>query len=339
MKIESGPITRSKRTVIYGGAGMGKTTLAAQIPGAVFIDLEHGTDFYDVQRAETPLTWPELLSAVKSLSGMAKVNAIVIDTADAAERLCIEHICDKNAKQDIAGWDHGKGYCILESEFGKLLDLLTTSATKCGKEIVILAHGRYRTISKPQEADGFDRNALKLEKKTSSLLEEWSDEMFFIDSAIDVVHGADGSKKASNPVRTLYTGINPCWVSKTRCAYENKYPIPDIKEAKKLAAVIWKPKAKQEKKKEPEKAEVQKERAVDEETLGGKTRTEWIASAHRLMLQEGLTEEDVQKQVAANGWRPVTMQMKDYPLELFAKGIIGSWDKFLAAIKEGRKTS
>ena len=43
LKISSGKITRPVKTVIYGTEGVGKSTLAAQMPAPLFIDVEGGT--------------------------------------------------------------------------------------------------------------------------------------------------------------------------------------------------------------------------------------------------------------------------------------------------------
>ena len=40
MQITRGAIPTGQKVIIYGPEGIGKTTLAAQFPGAVFIDTE-----------------------------------------------------------------------------------------------------------------------------------------------------------------------------------------------------------------------------------------------------------------------------------------------------------
>ena len=48
------------KTVIYGQEGVGKSSLAAQFPGAVFIDCEGSTSKMDVRRLPKPTSWEML---------------------------------------------------------------------------------------------------------------------------------------------------------------------------------------------------------------------------------------------------------------------------------------
>ena len=48
--IQTGVSNRSQRVVIYGPNGIGKSTLAAGFPCAVFVDTEDGTSHLDVRR-------------------------------------------------------------------------------------------------------------------------------------------------------------------------------------------------------------------------------------------------------------------------------------------------
>ena len=50
---------------IYGGPGIGKTTLAASAPDPVFLDLEHGTRQIDVARTGEIDTWDHLLAPAR----------------------------------------------------------------------------------------------------------------------------------------------------------------------------------------------------------------------------------------------------------------------------------
>ena len=54
-------IKRGIRTVIYGASGIGKTTFTTKFPNAVFMDLEHGADFYTDNILETPTNKKEVV--------------------------------------------------------------------------------------------------------------------------------------------------------------------------------------------------------------------------------------------------------------------------------------
>ena len=70
------------KTVIYGAEGVGKSSLAAKFPNALFLDTEGGTTRLDVRRIKIN-GWEELLDTVKEVIANPEVcKSLVIDTAD-----------------------------------------------------------------------------------------------------------------------------------------------------------------------------------------------------------------------------------------------------------------
>ena len=51
MNITRGKVKTAIKMLVYGPEGVGKTTFAAQMPGAVFIDTEGSTKHMDVARS------------------------------------------------------------------------------------------------------------------------------------------------------------------------------------------------------------------------------------------------------------------------------------------------
>ena len=136
LNITSGRIVRPQKIVIFGPEGIGKTSLAAQCPDPVFIDTEGGTAHLDVRRLPKPLTWEELIALIKEVAANPGVcKTLVIDTADWAERLCLDHVCAANpingkAANSIEDYGYGRGYTYLYEEFGKLLSTTQSSLSK-----------------------------------------------------------------------------------------------------------------------------------------------------------------------------------------------------------------
>ena len=120
LKITTGIITRPLKAVIYGVEGVGKSTLASRMPNPLFIDVEGGTSQLNVRRVQRPSSWNELLGTVTEIAGAEEIcKTLVIDTADWAEELCMEHILAKYNQSSIEAFNYGKGYQILAEEFGK----------------------------------------------------------------------------------------------------------------------------------------------------------------------------------------------------------------------------
>jgi GTPase SAR1 family protein len=90
MKITKGKQTRPQRVVIYGVESVGKTTFAAQFPTPLYLDIEGGTAHLDTDRVEIN-SWAELNGAIKEVVN-TDYQTVIIDSADWAERLCVEDL-------------------------------------------------------------------------------------------------------------------------------------------------------------------------------------------------------------------------------------------------------
>jgi hypothetical protein len=182
MQVTTGKRSRPQRVVIYGTEGIGKTTLAAAFPDPIFIDVDRGSDHLDVSRTE-PDTWAGITATITDIiSTPGQYKTIVLDAADAAERMAIAHVCDKHKKADIEAFGYGKGYTLLADVWNDLLKLLNT-AIDAGYNVVIIAHAHIRKFEKPDESQGFDRYTLKLtdagKTSLSAQTKEWCDALLF----------------------------------------------------------------------------------------------------------------------------------------------------------------
>ena len=170
LNITRGVVPKAQKVVVYGPEGIGKTTLAAQFPDPLFVDVEGGSSHMDVARAEAPRSWAALLSTVDAVRAERPCATLVVDTADWAERLCAESICAKRKWDSIETPGYGKGYTELAEEFGRLLDKLTEVA-EAGVNVVLAAHAAMRKFEQPDEAAPYDRWELKLQKKVAPTAE------------------------------------------------------------------------------------------------------------------------------------------------------------------------
>ena len=178
MNITSGKLSSPQRGVFYGPEGVGKTTLAASLPNPVFIDLEDGTKSYDVRRAPRPQTFDEMLVEIEQLSNEPLCQTIVVDTADAAEKLCTAAVLKEGGKDGIEDFGYGKGYTYLAEKWQKFLNALRDASAR--KHIIICAHAQITKFELPGQVGQFDRFSLKLSKQLSPMTREWADCVLFI---------------------------------------------------------------------------------------------------------------------------------------------------------------
>ena len=216
LNITSGRVARPQKVVLYGVEGIGKTSLAAQCPEPLFIDTEGGTAHLDVRRLQKPESWEELISLIKEVAATPDVcRTLVIDTADWAEAMAIDHICQKYKQNSIESFGYGKGYTYLAEEFGRLFTEFD-AVIESGKNVVITAHAKMRKFEQPDEQGAYDRWEMKLSKQVAPLLKEWCDMLLFLNYKTYVVTSETNSKKAQGGKRVMYTSHHPCWDAKNR---------------------------------------------------------------------------------------------------------------------------
>ena len=208
------------KVVLYGGEGLGKSTLASQFPNPLVLDTEDGTKHLDVARVSVS-DWQTLKTAVASLKvDRQGFSTLVLDSVDWAERLLVERVCKDGGKDSVEGFGFGKGWVIVSEQMGKFLDSLD-ALVDAGMHVVLVGHSCVKRTSPPEMTEGYDRHELKLSKQVSALVKEWADAVLFLNYRTKVVEGTDGRAKAiGGKERYMYA---------ERCAAfdaKNRYGLP-----------------------------------------------------------------------------------------------------------------
>lgn len=228
LQIFTGKIGGAFKVVIYGPEGIGKSTLAAHFPRPLFIDTEGSTRHMNVARTKKPTSWTMLMEQVEYIRNNPGVlcSSLIIDTADWAEQLCMDGICASYKLTGIEDMGYGKGYVYLAEEYGRLLNLLEEVVDR-GTHVVLNAHAMMRKFEQPDEMGAYDRWELKLQKKTSALVKEWSDLLLFANyKTLSVATDDKGKKfKAQGGRRVMYTSHHPCWDAKNRLGLPEELPL------------------------------------------------------------------------------------------------------------------
>lgn len=361
MNITKGKKEVAQKVVIYGPEGIGKTTLAGQFPDPVFIDTEGGTENFDLARMDKPTSFTMLLEQIKYIkNNPSSCKTLVIDTADWAEKLCIEEFCSKKQLTGVEDMGYGKGYVYVAEDFGKMLNLLEEVKLK-GINIVITAHAQMRKFEQPDELGSYDRWELKLQKKTAPLLMEWADIVLFANYETYVVNvDGQGTQKGKNKPqggkkRIMYTEHHPCWDAKNRHGLQDKvlmdyssiaHCIPNFgpTNTKQVEAPGSTTPATQEQPKEvptetttkpdgrsatvPEPEETPKEEPKKEEGLPKKL-VDLVA-----MAPFTIKYVDIQAAVESRGYYPKGTPIENYDPVFIDGVLIGAWDKVCDMIKE-----
>lgn len=227
LQITKGVQKSAIRGVIYGVEGIGKTTLGAQLPDTLILDIEDGSKQLDVARVRLDHA-TRVSEAIRDLVRDPQgFRTILIDTADWLERLVAENLLQRYAVksiEDVAG-GYGKGYTILREDFDRILTL-TDGLIEQGIHVVFIAHSTVKKISPPDQTDGFDRYELKVSKQVAPLLKEWADLVLFCNFQIQMVEGTDGRIKATGGTdRVIHTTRTAAWDAKNRFGLRPELPM------------------------------------------------------------------------------------------------------------------
>lgn len=218
------------KAVLYGQEGVGKSSLAANIPGIVFIDCEGSTTKMNVRRLPAPTSWAMLCDEMEYIRENAAVKgykAVAIDTFDWAESLALQAICSEHNVKGIEGFNYGKGWQYESELIARFLEN-TDKLIKTGIHVILICHAISRKTTLPEEIDEFDHWELKLGNKTTNkiapLLKEWSDMTLFLAFKTHIMAADDKGKvhKATSVQRVMYATKSAWWDAK------NRFGLPDM---------------------------------------------------------------------------------------------------------------
>jgi hypothetical protein len=181
--LTSGVLARPTKLLIYGVAGLGKTTLAARLTKlgkkVVFIDTEQGTLHVDVQRVFVN-TKAKLDAVIKWLRDEPhEFDTVTIDTITGLESV-MENVVLANKKKDrMADFDFGKGSVYLREEFERFLFGPLDELVARGLNVILIGHSQIQRMQLPELVEGFDRYELAMDKKVSASIRQWCDHVLF----------------------------------------------------------------------------------------------------------------------------------------------------------------
>ena len=223
MKITKGKQQRAQRVVLYGVESVGKSTFAAQFPNPLFLDIEQGTSHLNVDRCDIG-SWKQLTDSLSEAKA-TDYQTIVIDSADWAERLCVEDLLATSKKTSIEDFGFGKGWVMVAERMSRMLASVD-ALIDAGKNVVLVAHSKIVRFEAPDALAAYDRYELKLSKQSSPLLKEFADELWFLRFKTKVSTSETGKGKGiGGKERILLTTHSAAYDAKTRSGLAEELPL------------------------------------------------------------------------------------------------------------------
>ncbi|MEN0021052.1 MAG: ATP-binding protein [Planctomycetota bacterium] len=214
------------RVIVYGVAGVGKTSVAAQAE-AVLIDCENGAGAIPgLTRTPYLQDWPSIRSwLVEFVSSPPESRVLAIDTIDWMMRRIIEHVIlemDPKAKLDDGQFDfkstlnsahggYGRARDIVKNVVWKDLIPLLNRISQQGCAILLLAHARNGKASDPE---GHDINTAQpeLDDWIAPAFTEWADAVLY-------------ARREPDDSRILVTRHRPTIFAKNRYELPEELPL------------------------------------------------------------------------------------------------------------------
>lgn len=201
MKIIKGIVPSPRRIMLYGEHGVGKGTWASKAPAPFFLDIEGGLNDIDCERTEK-------LSSARSVSEALTwllhdnhdYKTCVVDTVDWLEQLIHKQIVadENNPKiKSIADIGYGKGYARAVPIWNWFLSQFEQLRSQKKMAIILLSHAKVERYESP-ESESYDRYSPDLHKSSSSMVQEWCDEVLYASTRVYTKKQDEGFNRSRN---------------------------------------------------------------------------------------------------------------------------------------------
>ena len=341
--------SKALRVTLYGPEGIGKTTLAAEFPSPIFVDIEDGSNQLPVARMPRPTSWAMLMDEIKAVrdGDVPGCSTLVIDTADAAEQLCIDAVCAEQSIKSIESPGYGRGYTYLAEKYGKLLDVLG-EVVDTGRNVVVVSHALCRKFERPDEEGAYDRYELKLSRKVAPMVKEWCDMLLFLDykTIVETQSAKDGTvtkAKAKGGRRIIHTTHHPCWDAKNRFGLKDPLSLDFAELAPYIPDLLQQQRTIEH---EPVVAPAPEPTPAPTTTPTPAPAPAPVASSDPrdaypdhckqlvdLMKSSDISDEDLRRAVGVKGHFPQECPVSEYPADYIA-WLVSVWDSFVPFVNE-----
>ena len=234
--IQTGRENRPPRLMVYGQEGVGKSTLGASAPDAIFVQTEDGLGEINCHKFPLAKSFDEVLAELTALRDEDhKYKTVVIDSADWLERLIWDRVCSDFGVRSIEKADggYGKGYVHAVGYWRTVVSMLDELRNKRGMIVIIIAHSKVERFEDPENT-AYDRYSPRLHKAATGLLCEWADAVMFATKRFRVNKenaGFAGERGIAAPIgsnggeRILRTVGGPACIAKNRFGLPGEIPL------------------------------------------------------------------------------------------------------------------
>jgi DNA polymerase III delta prime subunit len=211
------------RVLIYGPPGFGKTSLAAEFPNPVIMDIERGVP---AELAITTLgddvdSWESVMEALTALYTQEHdFKTLIVDSLDRLEVFAQRHVCKLNKWANIEDARYGKGYVVAADTIRNFIDGCNALRAARGMNIIYTAHSAVSRFDDPQAAS-YSKYDIRLNKHVHGMFEDEVDAILFVNQDLsvkseEVGFGKEVKRAEGGGFRWIYTEARPSYNAKNR---------------------------------------------------------------------------------------------------------------------------
>jgi hypothetical protein len=210
--------------VIYGVPGVGKTSLAAEFPDGVFMQIGDGENapagvtldsFGEIK------TFDDVIGAIGALySEEHNFKTLTVDSLGALEPVIQKEACRRNNWNTIEDPGFGKGYVAAEAVWMEFLDGVAALRRDKGMTVILISHCDIIRFDSPT-TDPYSRYRINLHKRAADRIEASADIIAFLNFKVaikkaDVGFNSKVSHGEGGGVRFIHTEERPGYIAKNR---------------------------------------------------------------------------------------------------------------------------
>lgn len=225
--IRKGKNLRPPRIFLYATHGIGKSTFASKSDSPIFICAEDGLDALDVASFPIAQSSADVTEMIGTLyTEDHDYKTVVVDTVDWLENILISEL---EVEHDAKALAYGRASIFLAEKWLTLLDGFNALRNDKGMTIIMLGHSEIKRFDSP-EVDSYDRYQPKMTARSSSLIQEWADCVFFANYKTnvkkeDLGFNKERSRAIGNGERLIYTTEKPSHVAKNRYGLTDSFKL------------------------------------------------------------------------------------------------------------------
>lgn len=230
-----------RRMLVYGTAGIGKSTFATCAPAPIVVQTEDGLGEIDTHKFPVAQSFDEVMQSLGALYAEEHgYRTVVIDSLDWLERLIWAKVCAARQVASIEDIGYGKGYAFALAHWRDILDGLGALRDRRGMTVILIAHAKIERFEDPT-CDAYDRYVPRLHKTAAAMVAEWCDEVLFASYKVFTKATEEGFNQKrvqglGSGERVLKTTERPAHLAKNRLNLPDELPLAWSEFAKHLAA-------------------------------------------------------------------------------------------------------